>query len=423
MTTLPAFTYFVAEYKNIGYMATIKVKFRPSTVADKEGTIYYQVIHRRVIRQIKTDYHVRPDEWDEKASGIRTGDCSHAERRIRLTALQGHIDRDMRRIGEIVERLEKRPDCYSADDIVDAFSLPERRLSLFGFMREVIARLVQMGKYRTAEIYDTVLRSFSAFRSGEDIAPDEVDADVIQLYEAYLLGSGLVRNTTSFYMRTLRAVYNRAVERGLTVQRDPFRHTYTGIDKTVKRAIPLKSIRKIRDLDLSLRPSLDFARDMFLFSFYTRGMSFVDMAYLRRKDLQNGVLTYCRHKTGQRLHIRWERCMQEIFDKYPSDNAIYMLSIIKKVGCTDDERRQYRNALRLVNDKLKTISKMAGLDVNLTMYVSRHSWASAARERNIPLRVISEGMGHDSETTTQIYLASLDSSAVDKANETILKSL
>lgn len=404
-------------------MATIKVKFRPSTVAGKEGTIYYQVIHRRVIRQIKTDYHIQPDEWDEKASGIRTGYRSHTERRIRLTALQERIDRDMRRIVEIVENLEKKPDGYSADDIVSAFSLPEKRQSLFGFIREVIARLIQMGKYRTAEIYDTVFRSFSAFRSGEDIPPDEVDADVIQLYEAYLLGSGLVRNTTSFYMRTLRAVYNRAVEKGLTVQRDPFRHVYTGIDKTVKRAIPLKSIRKIRDLDLSLKPSLEFARDMFLFSFYTRGMSFIDMAFLKRKDLQNGVLTYCRHKTGQRLYIKWEKCMQEILDKYPSNNIEYLLSIIKKIGCVAEERKQYRNALRLVNNKLKAISKMAGLDVNLTMYVSRHSWASAARQRNIPLRVISEGMGHDSETTTQIYLASLDSSAVDKANETILKSL
>lgn len=420
---MSASPYFITEYKNIDYMATIKVKFRPSTVADKGGTIYYQVIHRRVTRQIKTDYRIHPDEWDEKTSGIRTGDRFPAERRARLTALQERIDRDMRRIGRIVENMEKKPDGYSADDIVSAFSLPEKRQSLFCFMREVIARLVQLGKYRTAEIYDTVLRSFSAFRSGEDLPPDEVDADVIQLYEAYLLGGGLVRNTTSFYMRTLRAVYNRAVEKGLTVQRDPFRHVYTGVDKTVKRAIPLKSIRKIRDLDLSFKPSLEFARDMFLFSFYTRGMSFVDMAYLKRKDLQNGVLTYCRHKTGQRLHIKWEKCMQEIFDKYPSGNATYMLPIIKKVGCTDEERRQYCNVRRLVNNRLKEVSKMAGLDVNLTMYVSRHSWASAARQRNIPLRVISEGMGHDSEMTTQIYLASLDTSAVDKANETILKSL
>lgn len=404
-------------------MATIKVKFRPSVVAGKEGTLCYQVIHRRVVRQIGTNYRIRPDEWDANAAVIRAGDRTPAERLAHLATLQERIGRDLRRIWEIVENLERTPNGYSVDDIVAAFSLPEKRKTLSGFMREISALLVQMGKHRTAEIYETVLRSFTAFRCGGDTTPDEVDADMVQLYEAYLLGRGLVRNTTSFYMRALRAVYNRAVEKGLTVQRDPFRRVYTGIDKTVKRAIPLTSIRKIRDLDLSLQPVLNFARDMFLFSFYTRGMSFIDMAFLKRKDLCGGVLTYCRHKTEQRLHIKWERCMQEILDKYPSGNTVYLLPIIKRIGCVADERKQYRNALRLVNNKLKAISELAGLDVNLTMYVSRHSWASAARYRNIPLAVISEGMGHDSETTTRIYLASLDTSAVDRANETILKSL
>jgi len=403
-------------------MATIKVKFRPSVVAGKEGTIFYQVIHKRVIRRIKTDYRIHADEWDEMASGPGTGRRSVAGRRGRLAALRERIDRDMRRIGEIVEFLEESSGGYSADDVVDAFSYSGGRQSLFEFMREVIAMLVRTGKHRTAEIYGTVLRSFTAFRRGEDMSPCDMDTDTIRLYEAYLAGGGLVRNTTSCYMRTLRAVYNRAVEKGLTVQRDPFRRVYTGVDKTVKRAIPLKAIRKIKDLDLRKNPSLDFARNMFLFSFYTRGMSFIDMAFLKRKELRNGILTYCRHKTGQRLCIKWERCMQEIVDRYPSDGT-YMLSIIRREGGADDERRQYRNALRLVNSKLKTVSAMAGLDVNLTMHVSRHSWASAARQRNIPLPVISEGMGHDSETTTRIYLASLDVSAVDRANETILKSL
>lgn len=102
-------------------------------------------------------------------------------------------------------------------------------------------------------------------------------------------------------MRNLRAIYNRAVERELTVQRYPFKHVYTGVDKTVKRAVPLKVIRRIRDLDLTLSPVLDYARDLFMFSFYTRGMAFVDMAYLKKKDLQNGVLVYRRQKTGQQL--------------------------------------------------------------------------------------------------------------------------
>ena len=239
-------------------------------------------------------------------------------------------------------------------------------------------------------------------------------------YEASLKSRNVVMNTVSFYNRILRAVYNRAVEKGMTSQRYPFRHVYTGIDKTVKRAVSIKVIRRIKELDLSSNPSLDFARNMFLFSFYTRGMSFIDMAYLKKTDLQNGILTYRRRKTGQMLFIRWEKSMQEIIDKYPVTGNVYLLPIIKK---ETNERLVYRNALRLVNNKLKDISKLIGLQSRLTMYVARHSWASIAKSQNIPLSVISEGMGHDSETTTRIYLASLDNSMIDNANKLILKKL
>ena len=249
---------------------------------------------------------------------------------------------------------------------------------------------------------------------------DEINSDLMMEYEAFLKSHGVVMNTISFYMRILRAVYNRAVDKEQTTQCYPFKHVYTGIDKTIKRAIPLEAIRRIKELDLSLNPNLDFARNMFLFSFYTRGMSFIDMAYLKKSDLHDGILSYRRRKTGQPMSIRWENCMQEILDKYPVNETEYLLPIIKT---SDGERLQYRNMQRLVNNKLKEISKMAGLRMNLTMYVSRHSWASIARSQHIPLSVISEGMGHDSENTTQIYLASLDNSMIDKANEMILKKL
>ena len=223
-------------------------------------------------------------------------------------------------------------------------------------------------------------------------------------------------------MRILRAVYNRAVEKELTEQRHPFKHVYTGIDKTVKRAVPLKAIKRIKELDLTMKPHLDYARDMFLFSFYTRGMSFIDMAYLKKSDLKNGILTYRRRKTGQQLTVKWENCMEEIVTKYAGRSVTqYLLPII--TDPLTDERKQYRNAIFRVNTALKEVARLADLQIPLTMYCARHGWASVAKSKNIPLSVISEGMGHDSEKTTRIYLASLDTSVVDRANSLILKSL
>lgn len=398
-------------------MASVKVKFRPSAVADKEGTIYYQVIHNRVIRQIKTDYRVFGEEWNEK-SGVVI--LTANGRTDILRSIKERIGWDVKRLKAIVGRMESSDKGFMADNIVEEYQEATREQSFFLFMEGVIARLKQLNKERTAENYAATLNSFMRFREDKDVLLDEIGSDLMMEYEAYMKTQGIAMNTVSFYMRILRAVYNRAVEKGLTEQRNPFRHVYTGIDKTVKRAIPLKDIKKIKELDLSLNPSLEFARDMFLFSFYTRGMSFIDMAYLKKKDLQNGILSYRRRKTGQQLFIRWEKCMQEIVDKCQKDGTDYLLPIIKKAG---NEQRQYRNALRFVNNKLKETATMAGLQVNLTMYVTRHSWASIAKNKNVPLSVISEGMGHDSEATTQIYLASLDNSLVDKANEMILKNL
>jgi integrase len=159
---------------------------------------------------------------------------------------------------------------------------------------------------------------------------------------------------------------------------------------------------------------------MFLFSFYTRGMSFVDMAYLRRSDVHKNVLTYARNKTGQTLSIRWEECMQEIVDRYPENPNGFLLPIITRPG---DFRNQYRNVLFKVNSGLKEISQLLNLPIPLTTYVARHSWASIAYSQSVPLSVITEGLGHDSERTTRIYLASVLGDKVDRANQMIIDLL
>ena len=399
-------------------MASVKVKFRPSTIEGKEGTVYYQIIQNRVIRQLKTDYRIFTDEWNEAGSCIIVGS---SERSNLLLSVQERMEWDLKRLDMIVRQLENRKGTYTADDIVTSFQSNTEGQSLFNFMQGIIARLKQMGKIRTAENYSCTLKSFMQFRGDRDVLLSEIDSDLMQLYEAYLHGKGAVRNTSSFYMRILRAVYNRALEKGLMEQRNPFRHVYTGVDKTVKRAVPLSAIKRMKNLDLSLQPNLEFARDMFLFSFYTRGMSFIDMAHLKKKDLQNEFLSYRRRKTGQQLVIRWEKCMQEIVDKHHTcGRNPYLLPIL---NFQNESRKQYKYAQSRINVHLKEIANMIGVSIPLSMYVARHSWASIAKSKNIPISVISEGMGHDSELTTQIYLASLDNTIVDNANAQILKCL
>lgn len=402
-------------------MTSIKIKFRASTVAGKPGSLYFQIIHRRKTRQVTVPGELFLSEWDSRSERvILYGRGPGKERTKELHSLWEQLQRDKARFYRIVHELEGTGEEYDVEDIVGKFHARISELSFFRFLESTIYELEELGKMRTSETYASALRSFRLFRNGNDAMLDEITSELMLRYDTWLRNKGNTRNTSSFYMRILRAAYNRAVERGLTVQANPFRHVYTGVEKTVKRAVPFRFIKKIKEMQLPKSSTLEWARDLFMFSFYTRGMSFVDMAYLRKRDLRGCILSYRRRKTGQLLNIRWEACMQQIVDKYADAKSAYLLPIIRH---PEDERRQYENALHLINAKLKEISRMGNLPTSLSMHVARHSWATAARSNHIPVSVISEGMGHGSESTTLIYLASLDSSAIDKANRTILKSV
>lgn len=309
--------------------------------------------------------------------------------------------------------------------------------SLFQFMNLLIALLLKNGQYRTSLHYRTTLNSFKRYRDNKDIALREIDAEEMRSYEAYLHHTAKVcSNTSSFYLRILRATYNKAVAKGLTPQLHPFNDVYTGIAQTSKRAIPTESVSQIKRLHSvkELTPNEEMARDTFLMSFYLRGISFIDLAHLRKSDLKDGYLHYTRSKTGQRLTIRWEKEMQDLLEKYQAQtiSSPYLFPFLvndgnksqdKSVDKMQEEVRLYHNTEARISYHLRKLGAKIGIKGKLTLYVARHSWATAARDNHISISVISEALGHHSEITTQIYLRSIKSSEVDDANAKILAVL
>lgn len=399
-------------------MTSIKVKFRKSSVDNAEGSIYYQVICNRVSRQITSKFHVFPSEWDEINHTVY---CVEGVRYDYLKSLKHEIESDLCRFNNIISAYEFNNKKFTSSDIVEEFKQQNDCRSTFGFIKGLIEELMASGKVRTAETYEASLNSLRSFRNNQDVALEQINRDFVSEYESYLRKKKQCKNTISFYMRILRAVYNRAVDQELIPQRNPFRHVFTGNDRTIKRAIPISVIKDVKRLDLSSHPELALTRDLFLFSFYTRGMSFVDMAFLKKSDIKDGYIVYRRHKTDQQLFVKIENCIMSILRKYNNPKSEYLLPIIRDKDC--DVRKQYLRAIRMVNYRLQKISLMLKMPNRLTTYVARHSWASAARSKNIPISVISESLGHDSELTTQIYLASIDTATIDQANRRILNSI
>lgn len=317
----------------------------------------------------------------------------------------------------------------------------KEKKGFLAFLNSEIDRQRQNGHISVANNYASAAHSFSRFlktRKNGDISFKKVTPLLVSDYEAWLQTSGLCRNTSSFYIRVLQSVYHKAVRLGLTENRQPFSGTYRGVARTVKRAIEASDVCLLSTLDIrgallssggyrhgkrldKMQYQLEFARDIFIFCFCARGLTFVDLAHMRKSDITGTQLVYVRRKTKQRIEVQVEPMMQAVLDRYPSETE-YLLPILTKTDNLEAIYQQYRYALGRYNASLDTLGVMLG-GLKLTSYVSRHSWASAARQQNVPLSVISQSMGHDSEKTTEIYLKSLECNVINKTNHDLLKNV
>ena len=402
-------------------MATTRFKFRASSVSGKQGTLFIQVIHKRVVRQVSTSYRLYPDEWDADSQSVIIPKDMLSDRSQYLHTLQKALQHDMSCLQIIILALDHSRKEYHAKDVVKGFLKKEQSNEFTVFAETLIDKKRVEGHLSLATKYQSSLNSLNRFLKGRQLTFDSMDSSLMLSYENYLKDLGQCPNTTSFYMRNLRAIYNQAVEQGLTPQNLPFSRVYTGIAKTVKRAVNIEEVQKIKAKELSPDSTADFSRNIFLFSLYTCGMSLTDIAHLKKSDLQGDYLSYCRQKTGQRISIRWEPCMQQLVDKYKNDDSPYLLPLISRPG--EDEERQYQNMIHLINHHLKNLGEELGLSSKLTSYVARHSWASIAKSQDVPVSAISEAMGHTTERTTRIYLKSFDNTLVDCANQKVLSAI
>ena len=396
-------------------MATIKVKLRPSSVAGRAGTIYYKVTHRRTTQQITTNIRLQPNEWDALKESVAV---SVADRSI----IQNCIDSDTALLKRIVKDLENSGINYSVGDIIKRYRSPECHVLVLDFMQNQIRLLRNANRLGTALNYEKTMKNFAEFLGGVNLPFTAMTEQLIAEYNAFLVHRGMVRNSISFYMRIMRAVYNKAVRQKLVEQSHPFTEVYTGIDRTRKRAVSESVISQLYKLKLTEGTPLALARDIFIFSYCTRGMAFVDIAYLKKENIQNGVICYARRKTGQLLSVRIEPSIQRIIDRYASILSPYIFPILTSTE-TKQSYEEYQVAINNHNRLLRRLSKMLPTGCKLTSYTSRHSWATAARNHNVPISVISAGMGHTSEQTTQIYLTMLENSVIDDANQGLIKSL
>lgn len=430
------FLYISASNYNILFMPMTSFTFhyRPSLRRGYHpGKLFIRVIRGRKSSNIATEYSLYPDEWDSRSHSvvIRPEFPGDTECRNRLSAIAEAMSNDLVRLRDIISTLELSGD-YGACDVSSRFCVSLIRGTISGYAELKARRLCEEGHVRTARAYCCAARSLMNFCNGRDIGLSEIDSELMRDYESYLFAKGLKMNTVSFYMRTLRALYYRALKDHLTAPKaeNPFAGVHTGVYRTNRRSLKSGQLKNLSRLEETLAAAANLSsatahgRDVrlldalyyFMFCYYARGMSFVDMAHLKKQDIHGGYISYVRCKTGGQMEVKVVREMKHILSYFSGrvKGSGYVFPIIRDGMEKTDALRQYETALKQQNVLLKELAAMAGIRETLSTHVARHTWATLAKRMEYSVTVISEALGHQDVKTTAIYLASFERSTMDE---------
>lgn len=302
--------------------------------------------------------------------------------------------------------------------------------NLISFMKEVADELQERGHYGTAHIYRSSMNSLIGFYGGRHLPFQKVTPGFLKKFEIHLRENDCSWNTVSTYMRMVRAVYNRAV----VLQLAPyvphhFQDVYTGNKADRKRALEADDMRTLADaLPERLaegNKDLERTRDFFMLMFFLRGMPFVDLVYLKKRDLVGNEISYRRRKTGRPLTVTLVEEAMRLVKKYMNTDpsSPYLFSFITSGEGTEAAYKEYQLALRDFNYRLVLLKQVLGIDAGLSSYTARHTWATLAYHCEVHPGIISEAMGHSSITVTETYLKPFRNKKIDEANLTVISSL
>jgi integrase len=399
------------------------VLYTSKKLSNGEYPVMLRIIKNRRPKYISTGVSCTRELWDEKQNILRKKHPHYKAAKLLISKKKLEAEK-------FVYDLENNNRNLSAHEIKS--KLKKKTVNnpyALVYFDKVIDRFKASGQIKNAEVYKDTKRNLSHFTNDKDIHFSDVDVLFLNKFEEYLRANGKGPNTIYVYLRTLRALINKAIKEDVTSdQYYPFRNfslsKYAKI-KTEKRAISRDDIEKIKTVNLSSEPALILAQKIFLFSFYCRGMNFIDIAYLKWKDIQSDRLTYTRQKTKELFNLELMEPAKQILkyfrpQTYDGKDS-YVFPIFNEAHVSPQTRHNRKTKmLRQINQDLKKIGEKAKIEGELTTYVARHSYATILKRSGISTTIISQALGHDSEKTTQVYLESFENSVLDEASKALL---
>lgn len=404
--------------KNIEKWSTnVSVNLKRRQGADnRKATLFLQVICRRKVRQISLPYKLYKDEWDENSQQAVVPRGCLPERCLYLMEVNRKTEEEKYRMLTVIARLSKEGTA-TVDTIVEGFQTLRNGSSFATYIEQVIKLFANENREASVRHYRSLRNSFIKFMNEEEILLKDINEEKVKEYELWMINRKLHINTIAFYMRNLKALWNRGLREGLIHDcPSPFKGINTGIGKSEKKAVKEEVIRKIENIDIKkLTEKVAQARLFFLFCYYTQGMPFIDLAHLTDENIQGDYLVYARHKTGETIRVKLLPIMRKIIQYLRKNKKGLLFPILSDPHAS---YKEYESQLRLYNGHLRKLGKIVGAE--LSSYVARHSWATHSKNLGAPDSDIALALGHTTVETTQSYIDTSENNSLDRMNKKLV---
>lgn len=377
--------------------------YKSKTLSNGEHSLMIRICKDGKKKYQSLGVSVNPAHWDFKKNKPKSN-CPNREYINKLIA-----DRSSEFTEQIVKLKSECKD-FTANSLIDQSATKVKPKTVNDVFLEQLQRLTDGNRRGYMLSVRQVYNSLIAYNRHLDIYFPDIDIAWLRKYETWLRKQGLAENTIGIRFRTLRAIYNLAIEEDIVkAEYYPFKKYKVSKlhQETVKRAISKEDVNKILEYQSTNR-YMRFPIDLFAFTYYAGGINFVDIAYLTRENLIDERLVYTRCKTGKLIKVPLQPQAVDLIEKYSTKDSTYLFPILSDQHKTEQQRaNRVHKVISKVNERLKEIGKALDIPIELTTYVARHSQATVMKRAGVSTSIIRELMGHSSERVTQIYLDSL----------------
>ncbi|MBI1226875.1 MAG: tyrosine-type recombinase/integrase [Bacteroidetes bacterium] len=361
------------------------------------------------------------NDWNEAAGAFKKSAENYREKNAIL-------DKVKHKVNEILFEFERDKQPFSFEAFEDKLTGNEKKQvysSFDKFLAALVEEMRAQSKLGNAKIYHDFGVALNNYRSTSKIVFSDINYNFLKGFETHFYKRGCTGGGIHHYMRTLRAIFNEAIRRGL-VSKDlyPFKsqlnpNGYSLMNlksEAAPRAVSLEDIERIKQFDIKSYPQLNLPWKVFLFSYYAFGLNFADLVVLKKTNIQNGRIVYRRAKTGKEYSVAITEPMQAILNEFARKESLYLFPFLTETIHQTPLQIMNRKhkVMRQINDGLKVISDLLDLPASLTTYVARHTFATTLKDKGVNVAIISECLGHSDLSTTQAYLKKFEQSKLDE---------